>query len=163
MHETAQQLHNFSTSLQNHCTPSFGSLPCMATKNVFSTIPLLTFLALAFTTVNLLLLCSISFTSSTSLSWLYYGYQTGMQVFYIASALWFWFIVISSVFQLYSFLDRFSLIPPTPTKLHHPLNAWIHSTLINPDSRPLSPHFGGATHCGFNPKYPSSFIKMNVG
>ena len=135
----------------------------MATQKDFSTIPLLTFLALVFIMANLLLLCHINFTSSTPFSWFFFGYQTGMQVFYIAPALCFWFVVVSSVFQLFSFLDRFSLIPPTPTKFHHHLNEWIHSMLVTPGSRPLSPHFGGATHHGFYQNTPSRFFKMNIG
>ena len=105
------------------------------------------------------LLCNLSSTSLTPLSWLSFRYQTGMQVFYITPALIFWFIVVSSVIQVFSFLDRFSLIPPTPTKFHHHLIAWIHSMPVTPGSRPLSTCFGGATHHGFDPKYPSSFIK----
>ena len=46
MHKTPQQPCGFSTSLQNLHAMLFGSLPHMATKNVFSTIPLLTFLPL---------------------------------------------------------------------------------------------------------------------
>ena len=66
------------------------------------------------------------------------------------------FLVYCSLlcFQLFSFLYRFSPIPPTPTKFHHHLNAWIQSTSDTPGSRPLSPSFGGATHCGFHAKYP---------
>ena len=60
----------------NLCATSFGSLPCMATKTLFSTIPLLTFLALAFTVLNLLLFCNLNFTSFMLLSWLSFGYQT---------------------------------------------------------------------------------------
>ena len=137
MCETPQQPCNFPTSLQNFHALPFRSLPCTATQKCSSTIHLLAFLALAFTMVNLLLLCNIKFTSSTSLSWLSFRYQTGMQVFYITPALCFWFIVVSSVFQLFSFLDRFSLIPPTLTKVHHHLNAWIHSPPVTPGSRPL--------------------------
>ena len=76
------------------------------------------------------------------------------RVFYITPVLMFWFIVVSSIFQLFSFLDRFSQLPPTPTKFHHHLCTWIHSTLVTSGSQSLPPHFGGATHHGFHPKYP---------
>ena len=129
----------------------------MATRNLFCPIPLLTFFALAFTVLNLLLLCNLNFPSSMLLSWLSFGYQTGMQVFYIAPALIFWIIVASSVFQLFSSLDRFSLIPTTPTEVHQELQPCIHAMPVTPGSRPLSPHFGGARHCGFHPNYPLKF------
>ena len=51
------------------------------------------------------------------------------------------------------FFYRSSPIPPTPTKFHHHLHPWIHSTPVTPGSKPLSPHFGGTTHHGFHPKY----------
>ena len=53
----------------------------------FSTVPLLTFLDLAFTMVNLLLLCNLNSTSSMPFSLLSIGCQTDMQVFYITPAL----------------------------------------------------------------------------
>ena len=62
-----------------------------------------------------------------------------MQVFYVTPALHFWFIVVSSVFQLFSSLDSFSAIPRMPTKFHHHLQAWLHSMLISPGSRCLPP------------------------
>ena len=43
--------------------------------------------------------------------------------FYMTPALLFWFIVVSSVFHLFSFLDRSSPIPTMPTKFHHHLQA----------------------------------------
>ena len=104
----------------------------MAAQNFFSTVPSLTFLDLAFTKVNLLLFFNLNSTSSTPLSWLSFGYQTCMQVFYITPALQFWFIVVSCVFQLFSFLDRFPPISPTPTKFHHHSNAWIDSMPVTP-------------------------------
>ena len=125
MHETPQQLHDFSASPKNLHAMSFRSLLHMATKTFSGIVPLHTFFALAFTMVNLLLLCNLNFTSSMLLSWLLFGYQTGMQVFYITPALCFWFIVLSSVFQLFSFLDRFSLIPLMFTKFHQKQQAWI--------------------------------------
>ena len=141
--------HMIFTSPQNLCATSFGILPCMATQNFFSTIPLLTFLAFAFTMVSLLLLCNLNFTSSTPLSWHAFRYQTGMQVFYITPASSFWFIVVSSVFQLFSSLDRFSPIPTMSTKFHYHLQAWIHSTPV-PRLQTLSPCFGGTTCHGFD-------------
>ena len=125
----------------------------MATKIFFSTVPLLTFLALAFTVVNLLLLCNINFTSSTSLTWLSYRYQTDMQVFYITPALLFWFIVVSSVFQLFFFLDRFSPIPPTSSSLKcmDPLYTG-HPRVQTP-----FPVLGCTANHGFLPKYPLKF------
>ena len=122
---------------------------------LFLPIPLLTVLALAF--LNLLLLCNLTFMSSTLLSWVSFGYQTGMQVFYFTPALLFFYIVVSSVFQLLSSLDRFSPLPPMPTNFHQQLQAWIHSTPVTPGSRPLSPYFRGAMHHGFHPKYPLKF------
>ena len=103
------------------------------------------------------------FYTSPLLSRLSFEYQTGMQVFYVTPAILFWYIVVSSVFQLFSFLDRSSLTPTMPTKFYHHLQAWIHSTPVTPGSRPLSLYFGGATHCGFHPKYPSSFIRITIG
>ena len=44
--------------------------PMHGHPNIFSTVPLLTFLALALTMLNSLLLCSLNFKSSTILSWL---------------------------------------------------------------------------------------------
>ena len=82
-----------------------------------------------------------------------------MRVFYITPALMFWFIVVSSIFQLFSFLDRFSQFPPTPPKFHRLLLAWIHSTKVTSGSQPLPPRFGGATHCGFHPKYHLKFCQ----
>ena len=119
----------------------------------FSTIPLLKFLALAFTVVNSLLLCNLNFTSVTPLSCVSFGYQTDMQIFYVTPALSFWFIVVSSVIQLFPFLDMLSPIPPIPTKFHHHLNAWIHTMPVTPGST-LSPCLGGTTHHGFHPKWP---------
>ena len=124
---------------------------------------MLTFLALAFTIVNMLLLCNLNFTSSTPLSWLSFGYQTGIQAFYITPVLNFWFIVVSSVFQLFSSLDRFSPITSMPTKFHHHLQAWIHSMLVTPGSRSLCPCFGGTMHHGFHPKYPLKFHQNYIG
>ena len=106
--------------------------------------------------LNLLLLCNLNFMSSMILAWLCFGYQTGLQVFDVTPALPYWYIVVSSVFQLFSFLDRSSLIPTMPTKFHHHLQAWIHSTPVNPGSRPLPPHFEGTTNHGFHPQYPLS-------
>ena len=68
----------FSTSPQNFHAPSFRTIQCMPTQNIFSTVPLLTLLALAFNVVNLLLLCNLNFTSSTCLSWLSFRHQTAM-------------------------------------------------------------------------------------
>ena len=81
------------------------------------------------------------------------------QVFYITPALLCWFIVVSSVLHLFSFLDRSSLIPTMPTKVHHHIQGWIHSMPVTPCSRPLPPHSGGATHHGFHPKYPLKFCQ----
>ena len=147
--KTPQQLHDFPTSLQNLCATSFGSLPHMATQNIFSTILLLTFLALAFTVLNLLLLGNLNFPSSMLLSWLSVGHQTVMRVFYVTPALRFWFIVVFSVFHLFSSLDRFSPIPTKPTPFHQQLQAWIESMRVT--------CFGGTTCCGFHPKYPLKF------
>ena len=124
MCETPQQPCNFPTSPHNLLAPSFESLPHMASQKFSTTILLLTVLALAFTKVNLLLLCDINFTSSTPFSWLFFGHETGIQVLFITPV---FFIVVSSVFQCLSFLDKFSPIPPTSNKFHHHLNAWIHS------------------------------------
>ena len=156
-----KRLSNHAIFLPHLKTASFGSLPPTATQNVSSTNPLLTFLALAFTVLNLLLLCNLNSTSSMLLSWLSFSYQTGMQVFYITPPLNFSFIVVSSVFQLFSTLDRFSPIPTTPIKFHHHLQAWIHSTLVTPDSRLLSPCFGRATHHWFHQKYPLKFHQID--
>ena len=111
--------------------------------------------------VNLLLLCNLNFTSSALLSWLSFRYQTGMQVFYVTPALIFWFIDVSSVFQLFSFLNRSSSNPPMPTKFHHHLQVWIYSMLLTTGSRPLLLHFGGATHHAFHPKYHLNFHQTN--
>ena len=106
----------------------------------FSTVPLLTFVALALNMVNLLLLCNLNFTSSTPLSCLSFSYPRGMQVFYITPALSFWFIIVSSVFQLFSSLDRFS-----PIQLHLPSFIIIskHGSILHqspqvPDPFPLA-------------------------
>ena len=117
----------------------------------------------AFTMVNLLLIGNINFTSSTLLSWLSFGYQTGMQGFYINSTLNFWFIVDSSVFQLFSSLDKFSLIPTMPTKLHHHFQALIHSALVPQ----VSDHFSLALEAlqimGSTKNTPLSLVNMTVG
>ena len=118
---------------------------------------------LSLSMVNLLLLCNLNFTSSTLLSWLSFSYQTGMQVFYVTPALVFWFVVVSSVFQLFSSLDRFSLIPTTSTNFRHHLQAWIHSTLVTqvPEPFPITLevlHIMGSTQNTL-----SSFIKIAVG
>ena len=62
----------------------------------------------------------------------------------------FWFIVVSSVFQLFSSLDRVSLILTIPTKFHQQLQPWIQSSPVTRGSRPIPPRFGGSTHCGFH-------------
>ena len=85
-----------------------------------------------------------------------------MQIFYVTPALSFWFIVVSSVIQLFPFLDMLSPIPPIPTKFHHHLNAWIHTMPVTPGST-LSLalealHIMGSTQNG-----PSSVIKMTIG
>ena len=140
---------------------SFRSLPCMATQKVFSTVSLLTFLAIAFTMLNLLLLFNLNFMSSMILSWLSFRHQTGLQVFYVTPALPFWFIVVSSVFHLFYFLDGSSPIPTTPTKFHHHLQAWIHSIpqVQNPSLITLEVLcivvFTHNTH--------SSFIRITIG
>ena len=112
--------------------------------------------------VNLLLLCNLNSTSSTSLSWLPSDIRQ-IQVFYITPRLRFWFIVVSSVLQLFSFQDRSSPIPPTPTKFHHHLSAWIHSTPVTPGPRPFPPHSGDATCHGFHPKYPLKVCQNECG
>ena len=67
----------------------------------------------------------------------------------------FWFIVVSSVFYLFSFLDRFftnfshSYHVSSSLKCSDPLPGYL----------PLSLLFGGATHHGFHPKYPLKFHK----
>ena len=137
--------------------------PMHSCPECFSTAPPPTFLAIAFTVLNLLLLCNLIFTSSMILSWLSFGYQKGLQVFYMTPALCFWFIVVSSVFHLFSFLDRSSLISTMPTKFHHCLQAWIHSMPVTLGVQTASPCFGGTTHCCFHPKYPSTFIRITIG
>ena len=77
-------------------------------------------------------------------------------------ALLFWFIVVSSGFHLFPFLDRSSPIPTMPTKFHPHLQAWIHSTPVSPSSRPLSFNFGGAMHHGFHPKHPFKLLKSKL-
>ena len=106
--------------------------------------------------VNLLLLCNLKFCSSMLPSCLSFRYQTGMRIFYVTPSLIFWFIVVSSVFPLFSSLDRFSLIPTT-SKFDQQLQAWIHSTQVTPGSRPLSPWFGGTSCHRVHPKYPLKF------
>ena len=143
--------------------PLFRSLPCMATQTFFSTIPLLTFSALAFTVITLLLLCNINFSSSTSLSWLSFRYQMACKSSTSLQPYVFDLLLSPLFFTSSLFWTGFTLIPPTPTKFHHHLGAWIHSTPVSPGSRPLSSHFGGTTAHGFYPKYPSSLTKMNIG
>ena len=72
-------------------------------------------------------------------------------------------VVVSSVFQLFSFLDRSSLIPTMPTKFHHHLQAWIHSMPITPGLRPL--HFSlEVLHIMvFTQNSHSSFVRIAVG
>ena len=118
-----------------HAT-SFRSLLHMVTQKFFNTIPLLTFLALAFTMVNLLLLCNLNFPSSMLVSWLSFGHQTDMRAFYVTPAFLSWFIVVSSIIQLFSFLNRSSLIPTMPTKFHQQLQAWIHSMPVTQSPSP---------------------------
>ena len=105
----------------------------MATQTFFSSIPLLTFWPLH----SPCLICCCLATSIFPLYCFSFGCQTGLQVFYMTPGLIFWFIVVSSVFHLFSFLDGSSLLAPMPTKFHHCLQAWIHSTLAMPGSRPL--------------------------
>ena len=113
--------------------------PIHSCPECFSNVPLSAFLATVFIVLNLLLLCNLNFTSSMILSWLSFGYQKGLQVFYMTPALCFWFIVVSSVFHLFSFLDRSSLISTMPTKFNHCLQAWIHSIPVTPGSLWLLP------------------------
>ena len=89
-------------------------------------------------------------------SWLSFGYQTGMQVLYITPALNFWLIVVSSVFQLFSSLERFSLIPQCPPSFINS-HSMHHSIPVTPCSRPLPLCFGDHMHHGFHPKYPLKF------
>ena len=115
----------------------------MAPQHIFSTIPLLTFLALAFTTFHLLQFSTGSPSDArqvckhSSLTFLVYCC----------------FFCFSPLFLL----NRSSLIPPMPTKFHHCLQARIHSTLVSPGSRPLPLCFGVTTHCGSHPKYSLKF------
>ena len=149
----------FSTSLQNLYATSFRSLPCTETQN---------FLALFHCShfgpcIHYVKFVVILQPHSHIFSCLSFGYQTGMQVFYVTPALGFGFIVVSSVFHLLAFLDRSSPIPTMPTKFHHHFQASIHSTPVTPGSRHLPLHFGRTTHCGFHPKHPSSFIRITIG
>ena len=62
-------------------------------------------------------------------------------------------------FHLFSFLDRFSTIPPTLIKFHHQFHAWINSMLVTPGSRhQFQPHFG--TH---QPPIPLSPLLTRPG
>ena len=129
----------------------------------FSALSLCSHFPLSLAMVNLLLLCNLNFTSSTLLSWLSFSYQTGMQVFYVTPALVFWFVVVSSVFQLFSSLDRFSLIPTTSTNFRHHLQAWIHSTLVTQVPEPFPITLEVLHIMGFTQNTLSSFIKIAVG
>ena len=108
---------------------------------------MVTFLSLGFTVVNMLLLA----TSILPLLYSSLGSPLAIRQACV------WFIVVSSVFQLISSVDRVSLIPTMPTKFHQHLQSWIHSMPVTPGSRPFPPHFGGTMCCGFHPKYPLKF------
>ena len=89
-HNTAPPMLPCGKCANSSVTMQFFSLPSKSTCHVIwkptihghpifpHPIPFLTFLALAFTMLNLLLLFNLSFPSSTLLLWLSFGYQTGM-------------------------------------------------------------------------------------
>ena len=89
-HNTAPPMLPCGKCANSSVTMQFFSLPSKSTCHVTwkptihgqpifpHPIPFLTFLALAFTMLNLLLLFNLSFPSSTLLLWLSFGYQTGM-------------------------------------------------------------------------------------